>query len=256
LKITFLGVNNAESKHTKLVSFLIDNVIAVDAGSITSSLTFSEQQRIHSLLISHAHFDHIKDILMFGFNNRENTTHIYATNHTHRYIQDYLLNGVLYPNFTEINSFLPQPPLKLIEVVPFEPIPIDTYTIRAFPVNHKLQAVGFEVKAKNQKTIFYTGDTGQNLSEIWHEVTPDLLIIDATFPDSLEQTAKNAKHLCPQLIDKELETFYQINRYYPKIYLTHMSPQYIKEIENDVKKLNKENEYCIHLAQMDETISV
>jgi len=35
-----MGVHNAESKDTKLVSFLIDDVLAVDAGSFASELSF------------------------------------------------------------------------------------------------------------------------------------------------------------------------------------------------------------------------
>ena len=53
--IRFLGTHNAESKDTKLVSFLVDDVLAVDAGSLASELTFSEQEKIGVILLSHGH---------------------------------------------------------------------------------------------------------------------------------------------------------------------------------------------------------
>ena len=62
MEIRFLGVHNLESVDTKLVSLLIDGVLAVDAGSITTTLSFEEQQRIKSFLITHHHFDHIRDL--------------------------------------------------------------------------------------------------------------------------------------------------------------------------------------------------
>ena len=43
--LRFLGTHNAESRDTRLVSFLIDEVLAVDAGSLVSELTFAEQAR-------------------------------------------------------------------------------------------------------------------------------------------------------------------------------------------------------------------
>ena len=62
MNIKFLGTHNAESKYTKLVSLLIDDVLAVDTGSLTSELSFSEQEKIKSILITHGHYDHIKDL--------------------------------------------------------------------------------------------------------------------------------------------------------------------------------------------------
>jgi L-ascorbate metabolism protein UlaG (beta-lactamase superfamily) len=62
--VKFLGTHNAESKNTRLVSFLIDDVLAVDAGSLVSELTFPEQRRIKAILLSHGHYDHIKASLL------------------------------------------------------------------------------------------------------------------------------------------------------------------------------------------------
>lgn len=72
--IRFLGTHNAESKDTKLVSFVIDDVLAVDAGSLASELTFSEQKKIKSILLSHGHYDHIRGVPSFAFNNHNDTS--------------------------------------------------------------------------------------------------------------------------------------------------------------------------------------
>ena len=42
MKVRFLGAHNAETKNTRLISLLIDDVVAIDAGSLASELTFSE----------------------------------------------------------------------------------------------------------------------------------------------------------------------------------------------------------------------
>jgi ribonuclease BN (tRNA processing enzyme) len=69
VKIKFLGMHNAESKYTRLSSLLIDDILAVDTGSLTSELSFSEQEKIKAIIISHGHYDHIRDIPTFAFNN-------------------------------------------------------------------------------------------------------------------------------------------------------------------------------------------
>ena len=62
MNIRFLGAHNSESKDVRPACLLIDNILAIDAGGLTSSLTFSEQLAIEALLVTHHHYDHIKDI--------------------------------------------------------------------------------------------------------------------------------------------------------------------------------------------------
>ena len=42
--------------------FLVNDVVLVDAGTIGSQLLLHEQQRIQSILLTHLHFDHIKEL--------------------------------------------------------------------------------------------------------------------------------------------------------------------------------------------------
>src|SRR4030042_6003439 len=104
--LRFLGTHNAESKNTRLVSFLIDDVLAVDAGSLVSELTFSEQRKIKAILLSHGHYDHIKAVPTFAFNNSDRTTKVFATPKTIGILSSHLIDGVVYPEFTSETSFL------------------------------------------------------------------------------------------------------------------------------------------------------
>jgi len=44
MELTILGAHNCESDKMKLTSLLIDRVIAIDAGGLTSSLSIEEQR--------------------------------------------------------------------------------------------------------------------------------------------------------------------------------------------------------------------
>ena len=68
MKIQFLGAHNCESATTRLVSILIDDVLALDAGSLTSTLSIEAQLNLKAVLLTHHHYDHIRDIPALGMN--------------------------------------------------------------------------------------------------------------------------------------------------------------------------------------------
>ena len=200
MKIRFLGAHNAESKNTKLVSILIDDIIALDAGSLSSELTFDEQRKIKAILLTHGHYDHIRGVPAFAFNNPDHTTKVYATSPTLKILSSHLVDGLIYPKFTKkITFFLEKPALEYIKIEAFNTINVEGYQVFTLPVNHTIYTVGFEITSKDGKKIFFTGDTGPGLSALWEHISPDLIIVDTTFPNKLENRAINAAHLCPKL---------------------------------------------------------
>ena len=62
MEIRVLGAHMLESRDTRHTCFLIDNVMALDAGSLASALTVSEQAKVAAVLLTHRHFDHIRDL--------------------------------------------------------------------------------------------------------------------------------------------------------------------------------------------------
>jgi phosphoribosyl 1,2-cyclic phosphodiesterase len=257
LIIRVLGAHNAESNNTKLVSLIIDDVIAIDAGSLASELTFTEQKKIKSILLTHGHYDHIRGVPSFAFNNTNQTTKVFATPETLRILSSHLVDGVIYPRFTKkIPFFLEKPSLKFIALEPFKPINLNGYKVTPLPVNHTINTVGFEVISKNNKKVFYTGDTGPGLSALWDYISPQVVIWDLTFPNSLENRAINSAHLCPRMLKNELLNFYQIKKYYPRIYLIHLSPKLEKQIKKEIKEISKELDVKINITKEGEKIEI
>ena len=237
--IKFLGTHNAESKNTRLVSLLIDGILAVDAGSLVSELTFAEQKKITAILLSHGHYDHIRAVPAFAFNNSDRTTKVIATPKTLKILSSHLIDGVVYPEFTSEASFLRKATIQLVPVELFNRQNIEGYKVMAVPVPHNLDGVGFEITSGARKTLFYTGDTGPGLSPIWSNISPQLLIIDLTWPNSLASAAKDAGHLCPEMLKEELIELRKVNGYLPKVVAIHMSPQHEPEIEREVREVAK-----------------
>ncbi len=254
--LRFLGTHNAESKKTRLVSFLIDDVLAVDAGSLVSELTFPEQKKIKAILLSHGHYDHIRAVPAFAFNNSDGTTKVIATPKTLEILSSHLIDGVVYPKFASEASFLRRATLQLVPVEPFNRQNIEGYDVMAVPVRHPLDSVGFEITSGDGKSLFYTGDTGPGLSSVWGKISPQLIIADVTWPNSLANAAKDAGHLCPKMLEKELAEFRRLKGYFPRVVIIHLSPQHEPYIEREIREVAKLLRISIDIAHEGEKITL
>jgi ribonuclease BN (tRNA processing enzyme) len=255
LKVKFLGVHNAESKESRLPSLLIDDILAIDAGSLTSELSFSEQEKIKAILLSHGHYDHIRGVPAFAFNNPTKTTRVFGTSKTLEILSSHLIDGVIYPKFAEKTSFLENLSLELITIESLKPLNIEGYRVLPLPVNHTICTVGFEI-TKNGRKLFYSGDTGPGLSSVWERISPHLVIMDVSFPNRFRETADDAAHLCPEMLKEELEIFYKMKGYFPQVILVHLNPRLEEEIRSEIKELNKELDLSITVAREGDKIVV
>ncbi len=250
MKIRILGAHMFESKSTRLSSILIDDTMAIDAGSLTSSLSFAEQEQIKLILLTHGHYDHIRDIPAFALKNQDRTTDIYATEHTLNVLTTHFINGLVYPKFTEYPS-LENPALKLIAIEPLQPFSIGEYTILAVPVSHSIPAWGYQITDSGGKSIFFSGDTGPGLHSCWEHIAPQIMVMDMAFSNKSAHLATQPGHLCPSLLGKELHDFRHIKGYIPQIIMTHLNPEVEDEVKEEAQQLAQELGIEITLAYED-----
>ena len=103
MKIEILGAHNSETDKARLPSLLVDDIIALDAGGLTSSLSLQRQHQITSVLLTHHHFDHTRDLVTLGSNDTHppSTVDVYGLPETLEVVYKYLLDGKMYKDYTQ-----------------------------------------------------------------------------------------------------------------------------------------------------------
>jgi len=248
MNIRFLGTHSCESQSTKFVSLLIDDILAIDAGGLTSSLSFEAQHKLKAVLLTHQHYDHMRDIPALGMNFylHHATINIYSTQPVYDALTTHLLNGELYPNFLEKP---PQhPAIRFTIIEPYRMEHIEGYRILAIKVNHAVPTVGYQVTSPEGKTVFYTGDTGAGLADCWKRVSPQLLITGVIGPNRYEEQAKESGHLTPNLLKQELVAFREVKGYLPQVVVVHITPNLEEATEAELAVAVKALNHPITLA--------
>jgi cAMP phosphodiesterase len=258
VEVQILGAHLAEVKGARLTSLLVDGVLVVDAGGLTSALSLLEQKKIETVLLTHHHFDHTRDLVTLaanaGYYWRKQLA-VYGLRYTLDIVADCLLEGKLYTNFFEYPS-KEKPTLILEAIEPHSRKAIAGYDVLAVPVKHSAPAVGYQITSSDGKSLFYTGDTTEGISDCWQHVSPQLLITEVAGPDKYEDWLKKAGHLCPRLLKEELTEFRRINGYLPRVIVVHIGNPYEQEIKEEVDRVAQELGADISLGYEDMKITL
>ncbi|OGN90935.1 MAG: hypothetical protein A2Z70_01700 [Chloroflexi bacterium RBG_13_48_17] len=239
MKIRILGGHNIETKDTSCTTILVDDMLAVDAGALTGNLSNKEQLNLKAVLLSHQHYDHIRDIPLLGMNFylQEKTIEIYTTRHVYEILTTQLLNEILYPDFTKRPE--EKPALHFTTIEPSKTVQIAGYSVLPIQVNHAVPTVGYQITSSEGKKVFITADTGPGLEDCWRQISPDLLLIETTLVNKDEDFALKSGHLTPALLQTELESFRRIKGYLPQVVLVHINPLVEKDIKTEISEVEK-----------------
>jgi cAMP phosphodiesterase len=238
MKLRILGAHNCESDSSKMISLLFDDILAIDAGSLASSLSFECQAKLKAILLTHAHYDHIRDVpaIALNFFSLGKTISIYSTKNTLDAVSANLLNWEIYPDFARLPET--RPVLKLSRIEPYRQDYIEGFNVIAVPVNHGSASVGYQVMSPEGKKVFFAADTGLGLAGCWEHVSPELLLIEVTFPNRLKELALNSRHLTPMMLESELTSFKQSKGYLPSVVVVHMDPKMEQEIKAEIDEVS------------------
>lgn len=258
MQVRVLGAHNLEALHSRHTCFLVDGSVAIDAGSLVTDLSFEEQDKISAILLTHRHFDHIRDVPSLGLATLDQGTTIavHGLPETLEELASRLMDGVLYPDFTQTLANH-EPKFQLRSVSVEETFETQGYAVRPIGVPHSVPAVGYIVHQAEGSSFAYCGDTGGGLLPFFQDsFKPDPLFIEVTFPDRLENRAKLTGHLTPSLLREELMEALKHKLAIPRMMIVHRSPHHEEEIKYELSQVSTELGVDIVIAHEGMTVDV
>jgi ribonuclease BN (tRNA processing enzyme) len=237
MKIQVLGGFGGESLDCRMTCLLINDRVALDAGSLSQALPTEEQVKVHSIILSHSHMDHTNSLPFFienVYGKSEGPIRIYSSPATIYAIRKYLFNNATWPDFTRLPNHL-LPAVQFHELADEVPLHLDGVAFTPIPVDHLVPTHGFLID-DGVSSVLWSSDTGPT-TRLWEIAnrTPNLkaLCLDVSFDSSLQNIADVSLHLTPRTLVTELE---KLERRVP-ILLHHLKPPSIEAIHAEIAAL-------------------
>lgn len=228
---------DGSEQHQYMTSFLVNDTIALDAGTLGLYASPPLQGCIRHVLLSHTHIDHLASLPLFlenVFDGQSDCVTIHASSTVLDVLRRDLFNDRIWPDFIRLSSN----GTRFLELRPFEAgetLELDGVRITAVALDHVVPTVGFLV-ADDHATVAIVTDTAPT-DEIWRRANtaPHLkaVFLEAAFPNELAQLADVSKHLTPQQFGGEAR---KLRQRVPFLAI-HLKPRYREQIHQQLLSL-------------------
>lgn len=239
MQVKIIGGHGGVTKNYDATSYLIDDSLLIDAGSVASGLDIQDQLKIDHILISHSHLDHIKDLAFICdncFGLRSKAFEVYCHETVRSAIKDHLFNDTIWPDFSVLPS-KEKATINFNAVTERQKLILGEYTVTPIHVKHPGDAFGFIVE-KGDMAIAFTQDTGAT-EAIWIEAKKyknlKAIFTEVSFPNKLQNIADLSDHHTPNSMKIELQKM-------PKdvpVYLGHLKPNYQELLIQEITDLSE-----------------
>jgi cAMP phosphodiesterase len=220
-----------------LTTYLINETLAIDAGAIAIGLSVEEQLRLRSIIITHAHLDHIFSLPLFItdlFGEIREPIKLYATPSDLDAVNHHLFNHRVWVTLDTLKN-------GHTELISFHPIKSGEHfiteglKITPIPVSHTVLTHGLLVE--DEKTaLLFTSDTGAT-DNIW-KVAGDCeklraVFIDLSFPNRLTDLARVSCHHSPSTLLEEMPKIRQD----VQVFAVHLKAAYRDQVTREIAAL-------------------
>jgi len=199
MRVELLNSSVPPSDLQFLVSFLVNDEVAVDAGALGLLADLQRQQRVKQVFITHEHQDHIATLPIFLENVYEpgpECAEVLAAHEVLNFLHGDMFNGRVWPDFIDLS----QPNdafVRTTAIEPLQPVTRAGLTITPVPVSHGVETTGLVVD-DGRTAVAFPSDTGPTECFWEHLASLDRLsavFLEASFPRSLAELATLTGHL-------------------------------------------------------------
>jgi len=220
-----------------LSSYVIDDVVAIDAGGLGLMGNLSAQFDIRDIFLTHSHLDHVASLPIFletVFQSSDRHVTLHAGASTVESLRRDLFNNRLWPDFIGMSERgIPFVKVEVIE--PGRPVELAGLRLTPIAVDHVVPTLGFLVEARGV-TVAIPSDTGPT-EEFWHAAGAaanlKAVFLEASFPDAMSDMAVLSKHLTPAMFAGEAR---KLTRPVPFI-AVHIKPRFYDQVVAELNAL-------------------
>ena len=241
LPSTFDGQGQATADQ-RLTCYLVDDCVAIDAGSLAIALTNAQRAKVRDIIVTHPHIDHIASLPIFIddlFASLQEPVRIYATQVVIDSLERDVFNWNVYPRFSELTNDY-GPVMKYVAITPGEEFSLAHLKVTAIPVNHIVPTIGLVV-ADAQSSVAFSSDTAET-QEFWDHLNElpglDALLIEASFPNAMSELAEVTRHFTPASLQSELK---KLKHNSLDILTVHLKPSYRETLIKELSDLGIPN---------------
>lgn len=243
--------NGMASARQHLMSIIIDDLVAIDAGSLAFSCSKNQRRQVRDIVLTHTHLDHIAGLPLFIddlFATLTDPIRIHATKEVITILERDIFNWAVYPRFSELMNKHG----RVIEYREFTQgscFSVQHLAVSSVAVNHKVASSGYVI-SDGETAVAITGDTAET-SDIWPllNATDNLkaLLIECAFPNEMNELATVSNHLTPRVLESELKKFKNPDC---EVYVINLKPMYRNTIMKQIAKLDTKRPKILEVGKV------
>ncbi len=237
IKVIGSTVDQNHNRHFA-ASYVIDEIVAIDAGSIGFISCLTSQRKIKHVFLSHTHLDHIASLPMFLDNVYEHgpaCPSVYGSQFVRDALMRDLFNERIWPDFVRLSREA-TPFLKLVDLRDQVPVAVEHLHITPVQLNHVIPTFGF-ILEDDRSAVAIVSDT-TTTEAIWElaRAQPQLqaVFLEASFPNARRDLADMTGHLTPELFFSEYQ---KLGREMPVI-AVHIKSPFHDEVVRELQSLD------------------
>jgi ribonuclease BN (tRNA processing enzyme) len=234
-------VAGSAGSHQFLTSYLINDTVAIDCGSLGFHDDLSAQMRVRHLFLSHSHMDHVASLpvlLENIYDGNADCITVHGSAEVIRSLREDIFNGRVWPDFVGLSE-REAPFLRLNTLMAGRTVDVEGLRITPEAVTHAVPTMGFIIEDESAAVVIPT-DTGPT-EAIWHAANRlarlSAVFLEATFPESMSQLASVSRHLTPRTFAQEVKKVERPCRFLA----VHLKPRFREQVSAELLSFHLPN---------------
>ena len=241
MKIELVSSSIPPSDAQFLVSFLVNDVVAFDAGPLGLLTDLAKQERVRHVFLTHEHLDHIATLPLLlenVYSPGPDCIELLGLPDVLDFIHRDIFNGRVWPDFFALSTgddrFVHGTPLTVLE-----PVERAGLTVTPIPVSHCVDTLGFLVD-DGRAAVAFPSDTGPT-DVLWKHLAAaprlDAVFLEVSFPNCHADLAQKTGHHCQATFAAEVAKLDRDVRWI----VVHRKARFAAEIARELEALRLPN---------------